>query len=97
MNLEIISPNKKLYSGEVTFVFLPGTDGSFGIMKNHAPLVSTLKQGTIKILQKSSGKNKFDDESAEFKHSLKDDKELTIEVKGGVVEVNNNKIIVLAD
>ncbi|MCB9361374.1 MAG: ATP synthase F1 subunit epsilon [Flavobacteriales bacterium] len=97
MQLEIITPEKKIYSGEVDLVNLPGSDGSFGILENHAPIISTLKAGTIKILQKEGGKNHFNSESGKMEHSTKNDKELFFEVKGGVIEMNNNKIIVLAE
>ncbi|MDM8160421.1 ATP synthase F1 subunit epsilon [Labilibaculum sp. K2S] len=49
MHLEIVTPEKSLYSGEVELVQLPGKNGSFEILKNHAPIVSTLKKGTIKL------------------------------------------------
>ena len=49
MHLEIVTPEKNLYSGEVVLVQLPGKDGSFEILKNHAPIVSTLEKGTIKL------------------------------------------------
>ncbi|MCT4602771.1 MAG: ATP synthase F1 subunit epsilon [Marinifilum sp.] len=49
MHLEIVTPEKNLYSGEVVLVQLPGKDGSFEILKNHAPIVSTLEEGTIKL------------------------------------------------
>ena len=52
MHLEIITPLKKLYSDEVTLVKLPGTKGSFELLKNHAPIVSSLDAGTIKIVNK---------------------------------------------
>ena len=51
MNLEILTPEKKLYSGDVYGVQLPGTDGSFEILDKHAPLVSALGKGTIKVLK----------------------------------------------
>ncbi|HZK95801.1 MAG TPA: F0F1 ATP synthase subunit epsilon [Prolixibacteraceae bacterium] len=47
--LEIISPEKMLYTGEITIVKLPGTLGSFEIMDNHAPIISTLSKGKIKV------------------------------------------------
>ena len=50
MLLEIIAPDKKLYSGEVDLVQVPGSKGSFEILKNHAPIISTLEQGKIKIV-----------------------------------------------
>ncbi len=44
MKLEIITPDKKVYSGDVEAVKLPGAEGSFGVLKNHAPLIATLKK-----------------------------------------------------
>jgi len=49
MNLEIITPDKSIFTGEVSLVQLPGIDGSFEILNNHAPLISVLKKGKIKI------------------------------------------------
>ncbi len=49
MYLEIITPDKKVFEGEVTLVQLPGSKGSFTILKNHAPIISTLEKGTIKV------------------------------------------------
>jgi F-type H+-transporting ATPase subunit epsilon len=50
MNLEILTPSGKTYSGEVIGVQLPGIGGSFEVLDNHAPLVSALKAGQLKIL-----------------------------------------------
>ena len=49
MLLEIVSPEAKLFSAEVTSVTLPGVDGSFQILNNHAPIVSILGKGVVKI------------------------------------------------
>jgi F-type H+-transporting ATPase subunit epsilon len=49
MLLEILSPDKKLYSGEVISLQVPGSKGSFEILKNHAPIISKLEKGTINI------------------------------------------------
>ncbi|HLN72668.1 MAG: ATP synthase F1 subunit epsilon [Methylococcaceae bacterium] len=53
MLLEIITPDKKVYSGQVRLVQLPGTKGSFEILKNHAPIISTLEKGRIKVIEES--------------------------------------------
>jgi F-type H+-transporting ATPase subunit epsilon len=50
VKVEILTPEKKLYSGEANLVKVPGTKGSFEILKKHAPLISTLEKGQIKIL-----------------------------------------------
>lgn len=49
MYLEIITPDKKVFEGEVNLVQLPGSKGSFTLLKNHAPIISTLEQGIIKV------------------------------------------------
>jgi F-type H+-transporting ATPase subunit epsilon len=51
MNLEILTPEKKLFSGDVYGVQLPGVTGSFEILEKHAPLVGALKAGRLKILK----------------------------------------------
>ena len=52
MNLELISPNKTLYSGEVYLIKVPGTKGSFEVLNNHEPIISTLDEGKIKVITK---------------------------------------------
>lgn len=54
MTLEILTPEKKLYSGDVFGVQLPGVDGKFEVLDKHAPLVSALGSGTVKILKSKS-------------------------------------------
>jgi F-type H+-transporting ATPase subunit epsilon len=49
MNVEIISPDSIVFSGEATLVRLPGTKGAFEILQNHAAIISTLSKGTIKV------------------------------------------------
>ncbi len=78
MKVEIISPEKEIYNGEAKFVSLPGSDGSLGILDNHAPLITTLKDGVVRLETEQGDKQE-------------------IEVKGGTVEVLNNKVIILAE
>ena len=59
MQLEIITPDKKLFEGEATGVSLPGTDGSFKILTRHAPMVASLKKGIVKV-DTTSGTQQFD-------------------------------------
>jgi F-type H+-transporting ATPase subunit epsilon len=61
MHLEIISPDKRIFEGEATSVIVPGTEGSLGILNNHAPLISTLKEGKVKV------KNNNTEESFDIK------------------------------
>ncbi|MGC8802865.1 MAG: ATP synthase F1 subunit epsilon [Bacteroidales bacterium] len=50
MTLEIISPSKKIFSGKVKLVQVPGKKGAFEILNNHAPIISTLSAGKVKIV-----------------------------------------------
>jgi F-type H+-transporting ATPase subunit epsilon len=78
MFLEIVTPDKKIFSGEIKLIQAPGSDGSFEVMQNHAPIISTMQEGQMKIISPEGEKTFFD-------------------IYGGVIEVKNNKIIVLAE
>lgn len=58
MKLDITTPGQQLFSGEASLVQLPGLDGLFEILENHAPLIAALKKGKIKV-QLSDGKTEF--------------------------------------
>lgn len=53
MLLEIITPDKKIYSGKVKLVQLPGANGAFEILKNHAPIISSLDKGSIRVVEQT--------------------------------------------
>jgi len=53
MLLEIITPDKHIYSGKVKLVKLPGSKGAFEILNNHAPIISSLEKGTIKVIEEN--------------------------------------------
>ncbi len=78
MKLEILSPGGAIYNGRVSRVTLPGTSGSFTVLKDHAPLISSLEEGDI-VLVEEGGEGQ---------------QEKKIPVKGGFVEVNMNEISV---
>ena len=56
MLLEIITPEKRIFEGEVDSVTLPGSSGEFAILKNHAPIISSLQKGTVKVISSESDK-----------------------------------------
>ncbi len=77
MKVEIITPDKELFKGEASYVGVPGVDGGMGFLDNHAPLITVLKAGDVKV-KTDAGEQVF-------------------AVKGGVVEVMNNTVLVLAE
>jgi F-type H+-transporting ATPase subunit epsilon len=60
MLLEIIAPDKNLYSGEVDLIQVPGSKGSFEILRNHAPIISTLDKGQIRIVDQKGATTFFE-------------------------------------
>jgi F-type H+-transporting ATPase subunit epsilon len=54
MYLEIITPDKKVFSGQINLVQVPGTKGSFEVLEYHAPIISTLDKGTIKVVERGA-------------------------------------------
>jgi F-type H+-transporting ATPase subunit epsilon len=77
MYLEILTPEKKIFEGNVTIATFPGADGSFQVMDHHAPLISLLKEGLVEYKSKDANDS--------------------LRITGGVVEVLNNKAVLLAD
>ena len=78
MKLEIITPDKKVFEGQVKSAVFPGSEGSFGLLNNHAAMIATLKSGTIELVEENNTTHSFP-------------------VKGGVVEILKNSVIVLAE
>lgn len=76
MQLDILTADKTLFSGEVDSITLPGSKGQFQVLNNHAAMVSSLDKGLVKTQSKSGNQ--------------------TFEIKGGVVEILKNKVVVLA-
>jgi F-type H+-transporting ATPase subunit epsilon len=50
MQLDILTPEKKIFSGQAESVSLPGTEGRFQVLNNHAPIISSLQQGYVKVI-----------------------------------------------
>lgn len=76
MQVDIITPDENLFTGDAKSLVVPASNGQLGILENHAPLIASLGDGKIKLTNES-GDQFFD-------------------IKGGVIEVNNNTVIILA-
>ena len=78
MKIEIITPDRKVYEGDISSIRVPGKKGSFQVLKDHAPIISTLENGPVMIVDIEGNKVDY-------------------EINGGVIEVKQNKIILLAE
>ncbi|MBT8323965.1 MAG: F0F1 ATP synthase subunit epsilon [Winogradskyella sp.] len=97
MHLEIVSPEATLFSSEVDSVVVPGVNGEFEMLKDHAPIVSILKEGTVRINTHSQNQLELDELHAAVIPHKNDKKVLTVAIKSGTIEMKDNKVIVLAD
>ncbi|CAL2089257.1 ATP synthase epsilon chain [Tenacibaculum sp. 190524A02b] len=97
MFLEIVTPEAILFSSEVDSVTVPGIDGEFQMLNNHAPIVSILNKGSVKIHVHSQENLAFDDLHANLVKLPTDDKVITLDIKSGTIEMKDNKVIILAD
>ncbi|AZJ33267.1 MULTISPECIES: F0F1 ATP synthase subunit epsilon [Tenacibaculum] len=97
MYLEIVTPEAILFSSEVDSVAVPGINGEFQILDNHAPVVSILSQGKIKVHVHTQEHLVFDDLHGSIERLPEDDKILIMKIKSGTIEMKDNKVIILAD
>lgn len=97
MQLEIITPEVKIFEGEADAVQFPGLDGSFQVLNNHAAIISALTEGDVKVnlVQPLNEEDEKIDDHIKIDPSNK--KIIRVGIKGGVVEMLNNKVIVLAE
>jgi len=92
MYLEIVSPEATLFAGEVTSVTVPGVNGEFQILTNHAPIVSLLQKGQVKV----QGNIEID-EAFQAKFTKGTNGETVLSITSGTIEMKDNKVVVLAD
>jgi F-type H+-transporting ATPase subunit epsilon len=78
MKIEIITPEARIFEGDIKSIKVPGKAGSFQVLKDHAPIISTLDNGPVTIINQNG-------------------ESIVYDVKGGVIEVKQNRIILLAE
>ncbi len=91
MYLEIVTPEASLAAGEVESVTVPGVNGSFQMLNNHAAIVSLLQAGKVIFSGEPDFTEGFED------RFIKEDGKWTIKITSGAMEMKDNKVIVLAD
>ena len=79
IHVDVVSAEEQIFSGEATFVALPGESGELGIMPRHTPLITRIKPGAVRIQRADTDEEEF------------------VFVAGGILEVQPNRVTVLAD
>lgn len=93
MKLNVITPSAKIFDGEVISVSLPGQDGIFQVLNNHTAIISSLTIGEVIIELVENTKDASYNEMIQ----IKDQNHIIISIKGGVAELINNELIILAE
>ena len=93
MNIKILTPEFVIFEGDVKSVLLPGKNGEFHIMKDHAAIVTSLNEGKIKVYTDQI-KEEY---SQHFTRENEKESVFSFVMKSGVVEFSNNKGIILAE
>lgn len=96
MQVHIITPQRVVFEGNVNSVTVPGKDGEFQMLDNHAAIVSSLQKGTVKIKFHSKSTFDFEGLSGDLKKSPANELIYLFDVDGGVVEMSNNVVTILA-
>lgn len=93
MFLEIVTPEAVIFSSEVSSVAVPGINGEFQMLSNHAPVVSILTSGKVRV----EATNVSIDEKFQDRFTKESDGRLSFEIGSGTLEMKDNKAIILAD
>lgn len=95
MNITVLTPDKELFQGEITTVKVPGSQGEFQVLKNHAPIVSSLEEGKVSIVTAAGEYRYFDVESGAVKKNNEPGKTIQFHINRGFIEVLNDEISLL--
>ena len=95
MYLEIVTPEAVVFGAEVDAVKVPGIDGEFQMLNNHARIISLLVAGEAKINLTAASQGLMEKLSKDFRKESNN--VLFYNIKGGVLEMKDNKVIILAD
>ena len=93
MKIKILTPEFVVFEGDVKSVLLPGKNGDFHIMRDHAAIVASLINGKIKIFTDTISEKYAD----KFIRENEKENVYSFKVKSGVIEFNNNQGIILAE
>ncbi len=96
MQVEIITPEAKIFEGEATAVQFPGLDGSFQVLNGHAAIISALAEGSVKV-DLTAPFQETEETNSLIQNDTSNKNVIRVGIKGGVMEMLNDKVIVLAE
>jgi len=95
MNISVLTPDNEVFYGEITSVRVPSANGEFQVLKNHAPIVSSLGGGKVEIVVGAGAYRIFNEATKSMEEQTDNGKRVTFRINGGFIEVLNNEISLL--
>ncbi|TXB62508.1 F0F1 ATP synthase subunit epsilon [Phaeodactylibacter luteus] len=95
MNITVLTPDQEIFRGAITSVKVPGTQGEFQVLKNHAPIVSSLEEGKITLVTQAGEFRFFNEETGSVENSSEAGRAVTYHIKGGFIEALDNEVSLL--
>lgn len=95
MNISVLTPDRTIFTGSITQVTLPGVEGSFQLLDNHAPLVSALSGGKVTLQTGSGDFRYYDEDEKVMSEPTTGRRSMTFTIDRGFVEVLNNEVNLL--
>ena len=97
MDLTVLTPDMEVFQGSIKSVKVPGTNGQFQVLKNHAPVVSSLEEGDVYIITGEEEFKMYSEETRELEPMNEADRSISFHIAGGFIEVLNNKVSLLVN
>lgn len=95
MTITVLTPERQIFKGDITSVKVPGTLGEFQVLKNHAPIVSSLEKGKVTLVTADGEHRVFDEVSGTLTAAAEAGRKITFQISGGFIEVLNDEIALL--
>ena len=95
MMISVLTPDRELFNGEIVSVKVPGADGQFQVLKNHAPIVSALVEGTVSMVTDVGDYRYYEEDEGKVVTKDVPGQTISFKINGGFVEVLNNNISIL--
>lgn len=95
MKITVLTPDKEIFEGTILSVKVPGVNGQFQVLKNHAPIVSALEDGYVEIVTADGEYRYYNEETGELQTAREAGHKIRFHITGGFVEVLNNNVSLL--
>lgn len=95
MQISVLTPDHRIYRGPINSVKVPGANGEFQVLNNHAPIVSSLTAGRVELVTGTGDYEMYDEEKKQLVPGTENNRKVVFTIDGGFIEVLNNEVSLL--